>query len=63
MVAAILNKVIAIIMSKFLLFLVFFFGWISQAQELNCSVTVNAKSLSNGNLPIFKTLEKSVTNL
>src|SRR5436190_20041385 len=42
----------------FVLFLLFFIG-IIQAQELNCTVTVNAKSLSNGNLPIFKTLEKS----
>src|SRR6478609_619752 len=47
-------------MSKFFLCFLFFFIGITQAQELNGTVTVNAKSLSNGNLPIFKTLEKSV---
>src|SRR6478752_1738393 len=47
-------------MSKFFVCFLFLFFGITQAQELNCTVTVNAKSLSNGNLPIFKTLEKSV---
>lgn len=44
----------------FSLFLVLFFSF-TQAQELNCTVTVNAKQLSNANLLIFKTLETSLS--
>jgi hypothetical protein len=33
----------------------------SFAQELNCSVVVNANQTGNENLPIFKTLEKQLT--
>lgn len=47
-------------MAKIYAFLLFFCIGIAQAQELNCAVTVNAKSLSNSNLSVFKTLEKSV---
>ena len=34
----------------------------SQAQELNCTVKVNAQQLSNSTLTIFKTLETSLTD-
>lgn len=43
------------------LFLVFTFGF-SQAQELNCTVKVNAQQLSNASLTVFKTLETSLTD-
>jgi hypothetical protein len=46
-------------MTKFFAFFLFFFIGIIQAQELNGTVTVNTKKLSNSNLSIFKTLEKS----
>lgn len=42
------------------LFFVFFFGFL-QAQELNCTVKVNAQQLSNASLTVFKTLETSLT--
>lgn len=32
------------------------------AQELNCTIKVNAQTLTNSNQPIFKTLEKSLTD-
>src|SRR6187402_1747625 len=47
-------------MNKVFVFFLLFVSGITEAQELNCTVTVNAKSLSNSNLQIFKTLEKSV---
>jgi Domain of unknown function (DUF4835) len=47
-------------MRKIVLFLLFFSS-IAQAQELNCTVKVNALSLGNGNQTVFKTLEKSLT--
>ena len=34
--------------------------WMSQAQELNCKVVVNAQLTGNENFPIFKTLEKQL---
>lgn len=43
----------------FSLFLVLFFG-IAQAQELNCTVTVNADQVGATNNQVFKTLEKSL---
>ena len=42
------------------LFLLFFIS-ISQAQQLNCTVQVNADRLNTTNKQIFKTLEKSIT--
>jgi hypothetical protein len=43
------------------LFLVLTFS-LSQAQELNCTVKVNAQQLSNATLSVFKTLETSLTD-
>lgn len=45
----------------FSLFLVLIFGFV-QAQELNCTVTVNAQKLSNANQQVFKTLESSLND-
>lgn len=50
-------------MRKFILFLCFgvcCFGL--QAQELNFNVTVNSDQLSQGDLPIFKTLQRSLND-
>lgn len=41
-------------------FLLLTFGLI-QAQQLNCTVTVNAQKLSNANQQVFKTLETSIS--
>ncbi len=41
------------------LFLVLIFSF-SQAQELNCTVTVNAQKLTNANQSVFKTLETAL---
>lgn len=43
------------------LFFALFFGF-SQAQELKCSVKVDAQQLSNASLTVFKTLETSLTD-
>lgn len=40
-------------------FLLFAFG-LTQAQQLNCTVTVNSQKLSNANQQVFKTLETSL---
>lgn len=40
-------------------FLLLTFG-LTQAQQLNCTVTVNSEKLSNANLQVFKTLESSL---
>jgi len=45
----------------FSLLFIFFFGYI-QAQELNCTVTVNADKVGGTNTQVFKTLEKSLTD-
>ena len=42
------------------LFLVLLFSF-AQAQELNCTITVNAQKLSNANQSVFKTLEMSLS--
>jgi hypothetical protein len=47
-----MNKIFSI----FLLLLVGF----TQAQQLNCTVTVNSETLGNANLQVFKTLETSL---
>lgn len=49
-------------MQKHLLFFLIFLGYFSQAQELNCTVTVSADQISGSNKQIFKTLEKAVTD-
>ena len=41
------------------LFFVLFFGF-AQAQQLNCTVKVNAEKVTNANTQIFKTLESAV---
>jgi hypothetical protein len=41
-------------------FLLLTFG-LTQAQQLNCTVTVNSDKLSNANQQVFKTLENSLT--
>jgi len=44
----------------FTFFLLLTFG-LSQAQELNCTVTVNAQKLPNANQSVFKTLETALS--
>lgn len=41
-------------------FLLLFVG-MAQAQQLNCTVTVNSNTIANANANTFKTLEKSIT--
>jgi hypothetical protein len=40
----------------------FLYTFGSVAQELNCTVTVNSDQLSQGDLPVFKTLERSLND-
>ena len=47
-------------MNKIIAFLLVLTCGISQAQELNCTVTVNTQKLSNANQQVFKTLETSL---
>lgn len=47
-------------MNKIIAFLLVLTSAITQAQELNCTVTVNTQSLSNSNQQVFKTLETSL---
>lgn len=44
------------------LFLFCLFTFFAKAQELNCTVTVNSDQLSQGNLQVFKTLERSLND-
>lgn len=46
-------------MVRFVLFLFFSCGLI-QAQQLNCTVTINTQKLSNANQQVFKTLETAI---
>lgn len=48
-------------MNKIFTFFVFFSFGLLQAQQLNCTVSVNSQTLSNSNLQVFKTLETSLT--
>ncbi len=48
-------------MKKIISFLFLFFIGFTQAQQLNCTVQVNAEKLGSTNNQIFKTLEKSIT--
>jgi hypothetical protein len=47
-------------MNKIVAFFVLFVCGFSQAQQLNCTVTVNAERLSNANQQVFRTLETSL---
>ncbi|MGC1516149.1 MAG: DUF4835 family protein [Maribacter sp.] len=50
-------------MRKLVLLLIFCaFGYLSTAQELTCTITVNSDQLSQGDLPIFKTLQRSLND-
>jgi hypothetical protein len=48
-------------MHKIITFLFVLTFGLAQAQQLNCTVTVNAQKLPNSNLQVFKTLESSLT--
>lgn len=48
-------------MYKIITFLLLLTVGLSQAQQLNCTVTVNSQKLSNANQQVFKTLELSVS--
>lgn len=48
-------------MRNFLIVIVLSFSSLSFAQELNCTVVVNAQQTGNENLQIFKNLEKQLT--
>lgn len=48
-------------MRKIVVVLTFFIGLLGVSQELNCDVVVNAQFTGNENFPIFKTLEKQLT--
>jgi hypothetical protein len=45
-----------------LIIICFLYAIISSAQELNCKVTINSDQLSQGDLPVFKTLERSLND-
>ena len=45
----------------FTIFAVLFFG-LSQAQQLNCTISINSQKLSNSNQQVFKTLQTSLTD-
>lgn len=47
-------------MFRFLVFLVLFAGFSASAQELNCSVEINAEQTGQANLQVFKTLQNSI---
>ena len=50
-------------MRKLVLLLIFCaFGYLATAQELTCTITVNSDQLSQGDLPIFKTLQRSLND-
>jgi hypothetical protein len=48
-------------MHKIITFLFVLTFGLAQAQQLNCTVTVNAQKLPNANLQVFKTLESSIS--
>ena len=48
-------------MKKIVSFLFVLFFGITQAQQLNCTVTVNSDKVSNANTQIFKTLEVAIS--
>ncbi|MBF7091495.1 DUF4835 family protein [Flavobacterium sp. ALJ2] len=48
-------------MNKILIFLVFMSFGLVQAQQLNCTVTVNSQMLPNANQQVFKTLQTALS--
>lgn len=48
-------------MRSLIVLLLIFIGFNGVSQELNCNVVVNAQQTGNENFPIFKTLEKELT--
>ncbi|SHH43182.1 protein of unknown function [Flavobacterium frigidimaris] len=48
-------------MNKIVTLLVFLFFGFAQAQQLNCTVTINTERLSNPNQQVFKTLQTSLS--
>lgn len=48
-------------MSKLVTFLLFLFFGFAQAQQLNCTVTINTERLPNPNLQVYKTLQASLS--
>lgn len=48
-------------MRNILIVLTFFIAFSGFSQELNCNLVVNARQTGNENFPIFKTLEKQLT--
>lgn len=49
-------------MKKIVSFLFVLFFGLAQAQQLNCTVKVNAEKITNANMQIFKTLETAVSD-
>ena len=49
-------------MRKAFILFIFLFAISASAQELKCTITVNSDQLTNGDLPIFKTLETSLND-
>ncbi|KVV15833.1 DUF4835 family protein [Flavobacterium sp. TMP13] len=49
-------------MNKFIAVLAFFCLGIANAQQLNCTVTINTQMLSNTNQQVYKTLETSIAD-
>lgn len=49
-------------MNKFLVLVTFFIVSFSQAQQLNCTVTINTQILSNTNQQVYKTLQNSIAD-
>lgn len=56
-----LLKIIFYCMNRILTFLVFLTFGLTQAQQLNCTVTVNTERLPNANQQVFKTLQTSLS--
>lgn len=48
-------------MNKIVIFFVFFIFGFTQAQQLNCTVTINTERLPNPNQQVFKTLQTSLS--
>ena len=48
-------------MRRILVILLMCFNLVSFSQELNCNVVVDASQTGNENLPVFKNLEKQLT--
>jgi len=48
--------------NPFLILFCVLFSLVFHAQELNCSITVNSDQVTRGDLPVFKTLERSLND-